>query len=725
MRISHYQLRTLIESVIFEGFQSDQRYLAEKYPEHSQDIFSLQPEWTSWLMARFGDSPTQKEIHPFSDAILTVLNFSKKDAAIGEKWKTNEQFKNTINDHFPEGERAWRSPADATTMTVDQMELILGLAERKKQKIELKDDAASVESDRVGKAGPWNIWFPTTRENSCKIAGYDPLTMEPKTTWCTARTAGSNVFYNYIGRSGYEITLFYIIKDNPVGDEDWLSVGFINGKPELNGTLGGISVDRANKGLTSERLQSILGQHYNQIMNAMKLKNKSLGGKHPARQKIIDAAQSVEALNYLLKGLSKNEATDIKKIVSTDPNLQPDVIRILAEDPDRIIKSNISNKKNIPLDTLRKLAEDTDATIRINVASKQSVPQDVLIKFANDESDRVRRIVAYNENMPQEVLSKLANDESPSVREKVAYNENTPQEVLSKLANDESPSVREKVALNENTPQDALTKLANDKSVDVRKLVTKNINTLEAITKLAKDTDKYVRMGIAQNANTPPNIIRELAEDSNSDVRAGVARNKNTPIDIFHKLAEDTYTFVRSSVASNTSTPESILIKLAEDPYYGVRYSVADNKNAPQEAIRKLSQEAIRKHLKDNNIDVLIKAKDNPNMPTDLFDEVAKLFSINVNTLIANNRSTSPDVLIRLSADPEVAVRKAVAKNINTPKDVLIRLSEDPEIAVRMEVAKNINTPKDVLLRFSNDSSPHVVHNAREELKRRKKNNEN
>ena len=371
MRISHYQFKTLIESVILEGFQSDQLYLDEKYPESAQDIFLLQHKWISWLMARFGKNPTQKEIPLFSDTIATVLSFSKKDAAIGEKWKSNEQFRNAINDHFPEGERAWRFTADAMTMTADQIDLILGLAERKKQRIELKDDVASVKSDRVGKVGPWNIWLPITRENSCKIAGYDPVTLKSKTTWCTARTSGANLFYNYVVRSDEETTLFYIIKDSPANDEDWLSLGFVDGNPKLSSNDGRLSVDRANKGLTKGCLKSILRQYHDEIMNIMVEKNKSLGEKQPARQKIIDATQSVEALEYLLKGLSKNEANDIKKAVLHEPNVQPDVFRVLAKDPDLYIKLYVAMHKKVPEDVLRKLAKNSNFFYQSERCSKR------------------------------------------------------------------------------------------------------------------------------------------------------------------------------------------------------------------------------------------------------------------------------------------------------------------------------------------------------------------
>ena len=388
--ISKFFLRRLIESVLLEGFKDDQRYLIEKYPDQAEALSRLQPKWISWLAARFSERPKTKEIHPFEDAIVTIVNFSKRDAAIGEKYKANEQFKEAVDTAFPPNDRSWKSPADATTMTVDEMELILGLSERKKERFKSDVSEDDMESDRIGKVGPWNLWMPTTRERSCKIAGYDPVTRAPKTVWCTARMAGSNLFYNYIGRPGTDMTLFYIIRDNPNQNQDWLSLGFVNGKPVLEGKHGGISVDRENNGLTPQKLEAVLKQHHDEIMRILTEKNKSLGGQHPARQKIKDAARSVAALRYLMQGLSKTEATDLKILVLKEPEIDPEVLQILASDEDQDVRHAVARNQSTPAEVLQTFASDKAQNIRLAVAANQSTPTEVLQILASDEDQDVR-----------------------------------------------------------------------------------------------------------------------------------------------------------------------------------------------------------------------------------------------------------------------------------------------------------------------------------------------
>ena len=89
MLLTEQQIRALISKLILEGFKDDQRYLSGKYPDKAQQISALEPRWISWLMSRFGASPTHTEIHPFEEAFTALIEFVEKFQAIASKWKTN------------------------------------------------------------------------------------------------------------------------------------------------------------------------------------------------------------------------------------------------------------------------------------------------------------------------------------------------------------------------------------------------------------------------------------------------------------------------------------------------------------------------------------------------------------------------------------------------------------------------------------------------------------
>ena len=593
MRINHHQLRALVESVLLEGFKDDQRYLIEKYPDHAQDLEGLQPKWISWLTARFGERPKTEEIHPFEDAIVTIKSFSKKDAGLSAKYAapgTEEKpnvFKASVDEAFPPNDRSWKSPADATTMTVDEMEEILGLSERKKERFKTEVSEEDVESDRVGKVGPWNLWMPTTRERSCEIAGYDPVTRKPKTTWCTARMSDSNLFYNYVGDTGTDMTLFYIIKDNPKQDQDWLSVGFENGKPKLNAKYGGISVNRANAGLSPEKLMDALGS-----------------GKHPARQKIKDAAQSVAALEYLTKGLSKEEASELKKNIFGEKDITSDVLAKLASDANDEIRSQVARNKNTPAEVLLLLTSDKSDEVRTATAFNKNVTSEVLGKLADDKVSDVRSAVAGNKNTPAEVLLRLASDKSEYVRERVAQNHSTSKEILLQLASDENWLVRSGAAMNSESPLSVLVKLAGDSHAAVRTAIAQNKRTpLEALQQLADDENLNVLTAVAASPLNSPKIRRQFSTHVNKYVRATLASNELTEPEILMQLASDNEGQVRLQVATRKSLPPEALEQLAGDPRADVRLLVAGHPLTPLEPLKKLARDrssTVRNAAKEN-----------------------------------------------------------------------------------------------------------------------------
>ncbi len=396
MHLTESQIRSIISELILEGFKDDQRYLQEKYPENATVIGSLGPKYIAWLIARYGERPSREEIEPIRDAIVTIENFARKDAGIGEKYRASEQFRAAIDAHFPPDRRSWVTPNDITGMTINDLVIILGLSERKKQRFDVAQ-ADDIEGDRVGKVGPWNLWMPTTRERSCEIAQYDPVTREPKTNWCTTRMAGSNLFYSYIGRPGEDIILFYIIKDNPKEKEDWISLGFVDGKPALKSVVGGLSLDRDGDGMTPKRFKSIFGPYYDEILNLLKKVVKDLEGTHPARQKIKDAGQDPEVLKYLTRGLSRDEASEITAMVLSEPSVSSEILSAHINDDNTLIQRAVAENPMTPRDILKRLASSENWIVRLGVAKNPSTPDEILVQLEEyDDMNWVRGAARSN-----------------------------------------------------------------------------------------------------------------------------------------------------------------------------------------------------------------------------------------------------------------------------------------------------------------------------------------
>lgn len=218
------------------------------------------------------------------------------------------------------------------------------------------------------------------------------------------------------------MTLFYVIKDNPADDKDWLSVGFINGEPVLEGEYGGISVDRANAELTERSLRAALGPDHDEIIEVLTEKNESLGGVHPARAKIGAAAKSLKDLNYLIKSLSKDEAADIIGMVIKEPNISPEVLVFLSSDKDTKVRRVVASNTSTPAKTLNALASDKEISVRMGVVKHPSISAKTLQTLASDLWGEIRKKVASHRLTATETLRTLASDKASEVRK--AANDN-------------------------------------------------------------------------------------------------------------------------------------------------------------------------------------------------------------------------------------------------------------------------------------------------------------
>ncbi len=542
------ELKYLVRDALFEGVEQDRQELIKLYPDQKGDISRLGPKWIMWLMARFGPSAKLEETHPFEDALATVKSYSQRDAAISQKYNSSEQWRQAVDQAFPN--RKWKNPADVMTMTSDDMETLLAMSQRKKQNVDV-NHASNVENDRIGKVGPWNLWMPTTRENSCQIAGYNPATMKPYTTWCTARTSGSNLFYNYVGKEN--VILFYLIKDDAKSSSDRLSVGFVNGKPLLKGQNGGVSVDGNNSGLNEKKLASLLGSHYDQIMATLQDVADKNKGNHPAQKKIEEAGQSLVALKSMIKGLSKIEQDNLLEMIAEYAILSSEVAQFLSKHHNDDVRQSVTFNKNATPEVLMHLVQDKQFYIRRCIAQHRNVSVENLTQLAYDQNENVLSAVAENSKTTAKILTQLANNEKGSVRDRVALHANTPAEILAQLANDQDNYVRRRVAQNPNTPVKVLQRLVQDQNRDVRSSVAQNINApFELLLQLAHDkTSDDVRRFVAAQKHMPAEILTLLAHDDDVIVREYVALNPNAPVKALQQLAQDKDHYVQGS-AKNT-----------------------------------------------------------------------------------------------------------------------------------------------------------------------------
>jgi hypothetical protein len=515
MRITEGQLRRIIkESILFEGFKDDQRWLINKYPEHAQDLSALQPKWIAWLTARFGEKARISEDEPFESAIVTVRNFSGKDSAIMQKYRDSEQFRNAVDGRF-----LGRSPNDPTTMTVDDLKKILGFLERKKQRIDI-NDAGDIEKDRIGKVGQWNIFMPTTRENSCKIVS-DPVTGKPQTNWCTASTDTNNPFYGYVAVPNSHI-LFTLVRDKRKGDAyDFMSFGFYKSKLFTTNQESSITVDGRNMGLTLPKIRSILGSDFDEIMRILNEKVQSLSGVHPAVKKFEDASKSLIALEYFLRGLGGQEAASAKIEIARQKYTTAEVLVHLSTDKSEKVRRSVSQNLNLPIEFLAPLSRDVSAEVRIGVANNKKITPDIAEQLSNDPDTTVRYCIAKNTKTDSSILTRLASDKSALVRAGVTSNPKTSIAVLANLINDKDNAVAAGAVRNEKTPIDAVINLSKSQDETRRMLALQRKNLpKDVLVGFSKDPSFLVRRrAVSSEEMRSIDLLSLFLNDENPEIR--------------------------------------------------------------------------------------------------------------------------------------------------------------------------------------------------------------
>ena len=310
--------------------------LSEKIKEKYADIdlSNLNEDYLSWLHLRYIEDKKKPEeiIHPIEEALVTLKNFP----SIQNKYKNSPEFKEKVN------AAGYPKLSSIKNLTLDQMEEIIALDT---SELIVKVKGVQIKPEEfLGKFGEWNLWLPHTKETSAKIAGYDK-NYDPKTEWCTARTRESNSFYNYIGKKDAPLFLFYIIKDDPEEDQDWLSLGYILSgnrlKPDFSGEDGGNSIDRDGNGLTKSEYIDILREQWIPIKSRIELEIKkykvSENGRDryvsPGRAAIENLAKDIVEFKKEFKPKSNAEKKDFMDIIlDAEPSneVKKEILPVLA-----------------------------------------------------------------------------------------------------------------------------------------------------------------------------------------------------------------------------------------------------------------------------------------------------------------------------------------------------------------------------------------------------------
>jgi len=506
------------EAYLEEGKADD---IVAKYPnlKPAFDAGIKNPQQLTWMAKRLGDTPIE-------DAIDAVKEFDKSKSALKAKkkntdiygYKTVQDLKDIVQSIGPSGSE--------------------------------KDAQLEKERILVGEFGDWKVELPLTTASACQIG--------KGTVWCTAATKVKNMFLHYT-EQGY--ILFHITKRGADPRKDptaKLNVGFKDGEAVLDGNTGGLSVDAKNIGLNTNKLQKILGDQFEPIMQAMQAQSDELGGIHPAkgekeererkqREEILNGAERAAkdpGLNKEFYERIKGQMPDLRityleKLFASEPI--PEVVDFYVEEalngPDDNAGIRVLSTRARPaaIDRIfvksKEMGKEISATFAILLSRSPYIHAEALVRLTeipafinHDDSSSVRMSVLGNDKLPLKVALKYL-DKYIEERKSLSSQDRDRESFLKRV---EADNVIEDMASRKDLPPEMLKKLAKTSdSAKVLSDVGMNVNTPpDVLLDLATERIFMIKMAVAKNPSSPANVLTALLKSIKKDVLDGTGRGK-------------------------------------------------------------------------------------------------------------------------------------------------------------------------------------------------------
>ena len=220
------------------------------------------------------------------------------------------------------------------------------------------------------------------------------------------------------------------------------------------------------------------------------------------------------------------------------------------------------------------------------LAHNPSLNPEILELIANDPNPEIRSYIIGHPNLTIELWQKLAKDDSPKVRKTIACLRKSPRQVLELLASDKDQEVLQYLASNPSTPVNVLETLAFDTSCDVLKAVAANKNTsIKLLGKLAQYENKQISEALIQNPNTPAKLRQALQYKLRVNISPtlrGLNSADTDDLTVFlSEYVESFIPFVRFVALMHPLTPVELLQEASQSLFWQERYAVAVNPAAP------------------------------------------------------------------------------------------------------------------------------------------------
>ena len=277
-------------------------------------------------------------------------------------------------------------------------------------------------------------------------------------------------------------------------------------------------------------------------------------------------ARNPNTAQEVLTMLASDPRREVQAAVGLSGRATPQMLETLASHNPGMLECVAEREGCVGPDQLRSLAA-MGGDVGAGVATNTSTPPDVLTMLASDPNWTTRARVAHNRNTPPDVLRMLARDPDVDVRAAVAGNASTPLSVLKDIGTD-------CITVTEVSPPNryAAASLATDNCGAIRWYVAEFSDCGDVLAAMANSQDSTVRSAVAGNAATPLSALAGLAADDRA--KHQIAANPATPPRWLSRVLAFE---APKDTATNPATPTGTLTMLATDSDPDVRAAATES----------------------------------------------------------------------------------------------------------------------------------------------------
>ena len=203
-----------------------------------------------------------------------------------------------------------------------------------------------------------------------------------------------------------------------------------------------------------------------------------------------------------------------------------------------------------------------------------------------------------------------------------------------------------------------------------------NINR-EIVDLLASNPNIQARLYAIETSHLSFKTLIQLARDESAEVREKIAKFSNINSKIYRPSPKfDDYPYIEIRIVKHPNLPLEVWQELATDSEVKVRLAVASNVTISTQIIELLvsnKSPEVRERLIFHNQNIYL----------NILEILSRDIAPNVRKAVARHPNTSIDLLEQLALDNYQEISEAIIKNPNTPLDIKCTLQE------RLRVNKN------------------------------------